>query len=125
MKRTALILAALLLAFPHAASAATKPRPVPAVQLVSVTEQCQYGYAWVDVTLKANKAGTYDLWQRGDSDQPWGTFVAETDTLAAGETLTTSLDLPYPQQLDVFVTRSGSTQPLVSRSVAAASSCGA
>lgn len=125
MKRTLITLAALLVLAPQTANAYTRTRSLPAVQITSLTETCgASGYTWLDVTMKANVAGTYDLWVSGDSDGPWSTFIAETDTLAAGEVLSTTVDLPYPQQEDVYVTRTGQTTALTSKTVAAVSTCG-
>jgi hypothetical protein len=122
MNRNAIIatVSAVVLFTPVGANAAVrKPAPKPApVTILSVSETCQYGYVWVDVTFRANTAGTYDLWSRGDS--AFQTYVVESDTLTANETVATSYSLPYPSQVDTFIARGGATQPLVSRSVAAA-----
>lgn len=119
--------AALLTPLP-AAQARTRPaptpKPAPAVSVVSLTETCgASGYTWVTATIKATVAITVDVWVRGDSDGPWSTFVAETDSLTAGQVLVTDLPLSWPQQVDVLLTRTGGSAVLASRSVAAVSTC--
>lgn len=119
------LLATVLVLAPTTANAATRPAPAPKpVTLVSVTETCYIGFITVTATVKTTAPITVDVWVRGDSDNPWGTYVDQTADLPAG-TSTLEIGLPWAQQVDVVLTKSGDpiTRSLASKSAPAASTC--
>lgn len=128
MIRTAAVLsvALTLSLLPVSAEARPTPKPAATVAVSAAFETCWAGgYVEVGATIKATKAGTYDIWLRGDND--FTTWVVETDTFTAGQTYTLdTFELPWPQKVDVVVTRTGDpiSRPLAARSAPAASTCG-
>jgi hypothetical protein len=116
MKRIVSVLAALFLLTPTPALAAkAKPRPLPAVQLLNVTETCQFGWAWVTATVQVNRVGTYDVWLRDDLG-----LRLNDDGVTVESSGVYDVSLPNPEQVDVVLTAVGSSVKLAERSVAAA-----
>jgi hypothetical protein len=115
MKRVVAVTAVLFLTTPTTAQAATRPKPLPAVQITNLTETCQYGWAWVTAAVKVNRAGSYDVWLRDD----YGLRLND-DGVTVDASGLVDVSLPNPEQVDIVVTSVGSTLKLAERSVAAA-----
>jgi hypothetical protein len=115
MKRIVAVTAVLFLTTPTTAQAATKPKPLPAVQITNLTETCQYGYAWATVTVRVNRASSYDVWLNDD----YGTRLND-DGVVVDASGSYDVSLPNPEQVDVTLSAVGSTTKLAERSVAAA-----
>jgi hypothetical protein len=123
VRRTAVVAAAVALALVPGVANARVARPVikPAVTITALSQSCGAGgYDYVELTLTANTAGEYDIWQSGDSGRLWESYV----DLAVGETTTVDWSPGYPQQVDVTVT-DGNGRTVASRSVPSPSSCAA
>jgi hypothetical protein len=106
------------------ASYGAKNCALPAVQITAASEKCwATGNTEVTVDVKANTAGTYDLWTRGDNDS--STYVITTVSLSAGQTTVVVYPISYPSQVDNVVTNAGVdiSQPLASKTVPAATVC--
>lgn len=122
MRRTAVVAAAVALALVPGVANARAARTVvkPAVTINALTQTCGAGgYDFIELTVTANTAGEYDIWQSGDNDRlTWESYV----DLAAGETTVIDWSPGYPQQVDVLLTDvNGRT--VASRAVASPSSC--
>jgi hypothetical protein len=115
MKRVVAVTAVLFLTTPTTAQAATRPKPLPAVQITNLSETCQYGYAWATVTVKVNRAGSYDVWLNDD----YGLRLND-DGVVVDSSGSYDVSLPNPEQVDIVVSAVGSTTKLAERSVAAA-----
>lgn len=105
MIRTTLAVVTLLA--PHPA------KPVPA-QITGLTETCSNGWVWATVTVKVNQPGLYDLWIRDD----YGTRLNDDGVTVDGSG-SFDVSLPNPEQVDLFVTKSGSSVKVAERSTAA------
>jgi hypothetical protein len=66
------------------------------VQITNLTETCQYGYAWATVTVRVNRAGSYDVWLRDD----YGTRLND-DGVVVDSSGSFDVSLPNPEQVDV------------------------